>query len=441
VARVVFSTWRGEFIDNRGKPEEEWVESEYKLPEQYEADRNAKAFIGWDGFAIFDESVDVVRLGTEYAQTYQKYSEACGRCAPGRWGGRILYDLMDKIARGEGEVSDLEHLKEVSRTMMETSKCEIGRTVPKPLLDMMEHYRDTFMELIEKKEKSPGYDDTETRYVAKVTAPCMDACPTHVDIPAYIEGVRDLRYDDSLKATRKSMPLAHTCGRVCPHPCEDECRRANLDEPISIMELKRIGADYETDRGFEWLHPEEPAKEKTDKRVAIVGAGPAGLTAAYYLGVKGIQCDVYEKLQKLDIPLERIDSKDIRELVPDVGYSRRDRNRHIKRIGHLIQTLQKNSISTVASFVSPYRESRKTIRTMVRNNIVVYVKASVDTCKKRDYKGVYEKALNGELQNFTGVSDVYEEPQHAEIVIDTEKTTPEEAAERIFRYVKKNYVR
>ena len=299
MAKVVFSTWRGEFIDNRGKPEEEWVESQYKLPEQYETGRNAKAFIGWDGFAIFDESVDVVRLGTEYAATYQAYSEACGRCAPGRWGGRILYDLMDKIARGEGEVSDLEHLKEVSRTMMETSKCEIGRTVPKPLLDMMEHYHDTFMDLIENKKKSPHYDLQEIDYIAKVTAPCMDACPTHVDIPAYIEGVRDLRYDDSLKATRKTMPLAHTCGRVCPHPCEDECRRANLDEPISIMELKRIGADYETDHMFEWLHPKEPAKEKIDKKVAIVGAGPAGLTAAYYLGLEGIQCDVYEELPVL----------------------------------------------------------------------------------------------------------------------------------------------
>ncbi|OQX72474.1 MAG: formate dehydrogenase [Campylobacteraceae bacterium 4484_4] len=225
-------------------------------------------------------------------------------------------------------MSDLEHLKEVSRTMMETSKCEIGRTVPKPLLDMMEHYHDTFMDLIENKKKSPDYDKEDISYIAKVTAPCMDACPTHVDIPAYIEGVRDLRYDDSLKATRKSMPLAHTCGRVCPHPCEDECRRANLDEPISIMELKRIGADYETDRGFEWLHPEEPAKEKTDKRVAIVGAGPAGLTAAYYLGVRGIQCDVYEELPVLGgevavgvpqyrMPIEKY-NKDI-ELAKSVG--------------------------------------------------------------------------------------------------------------------------
>ncbi len=299
MARVVFSTWRGESIDNRGKPESEWVESQYKLPEQYEADRNAKAFIGWDGFAIFDEEVDVVRLGTEYAATYQKYSEACGRCAPGRWGGRILYDLMDKIARGEGEMSDLEHLKEVSRTMMETSKCEIGRTVPKPLLDMMEYYEESFKELIEQKKPSKDYNLESIDYIAKVTAPCMDACPTHVDIPAYIEGVRDLRFDDSLKATRQTMPLAHTCGRVCPHPCEDECRRSNLDEPISIMELKRIGADYETDHGFEWLHPHEPAKEKIGKKVAIVGAGPAGITAAYYLGLEGIDCDVYEELPVL----------------------------------------------------------------------------------------------------------------------------------------------
>lgn len=101
---------------------------------------------------------------------------------------------------------------------------------------------------------------------------------------------------------------------------------------------------------------------------------------------------VYKELEKLDIPLERIDSKDIRELVPNIGFSREDRNRHMHRIGHLIKTLQNNSISTVASFVSPYRESRRAIREMVQNNIVVYVKADIETCKQRDYKGVYKKA-------------------------------------------------
>ena len=158
-------------------------------------------------------------------------------------------------------------------------------------------------------------------------------------------------------------------------------------------------------------------------------------------GKSTIADKLYTKLQKLDIPIERIDSKDIRELIPDLGYTREDRNRHMKRIGHLIQTLQKNSISTVASFVSPYRESRKAIRTMVKNNIVVYVKADLESCKKRDYKGVYKRALDGELKNFTGISDVYEEPQHAEIVIDTEKTDPDEAAEIVFRYIKKHYVK
>lgn len=150
---------------------------------------------------------------------------------------------------------------------------------------------------------------------------------------------------------------------------------------------------------------------------------------------------VYEKLQKYDIPLERIDSKDIRELIPGIGYSREERNTHMHRIGHLIKTLQKNSISTVASFVSPYRESRKAIREMVKNNIIIYVKADIETCKARDYKGVYARALNGELQNFSGINDVYEEPQYAEIIIDTDKMSAEEASEEIVKYCRKHIIR
>lgn len=111
------------------------------------------------------------------------------------------------------------------------------------------------------------------------------------------------------------------------------------------------------------------------------------------------------------------------------------------RVGHLIKTLQKNSVSTISSFVSPYRESRKAIREMVKNNIVVYVKADIETCKERDYKGVYDKALKGELQNFVGINEVYEEPQHAEIVIDTDVMNVDEATETIVKYIKKNYVR
>jgi len=298
MSKVYFSSWRGEIVDNRNKEENDFGESSFHFPEQYDATRPSNAFIGWEGFVLFNREVDVVRLATEYAAQYQVYSEACGRCAPGRWGGRILFDLLDKIARGEGTMEDIDHLKEISGSMKMTSKCEIGKTVPVPILDMIEHFFDDFKHCIENKTASPHYHVRDREYIAKITAPCMDMCPDHVDIPAYIEGVRDLRFDDSLKATRQTMPLAHTCGRVCPHPCEDACRRTNLDEPISIMELKRLGADFESEHDSEWLHPVEK-KPSIGKKVAIVGSGPAGLTAAYYLGMDGVDCDVYEELPVL----------------------------------------------------------------------------------------------------------------------------------------------
>ena len=149
---------------------------------------------------------------------------------------------------------------------------------------------------------------------------------------------------------------------------------------------------------------------------------------------------VYKELKKQDIPLERLDSKDIRELIPDVGFERSDRHRHLSRIGHLIRTLQNNSVSAVASFVSPYQESRDAIKGMTNNYIEVYVKANLETCKLRDFKGVYQKAESGELKNFTGVSDVYEEPKSATIVIDTDKESIEEAVQKIVKLVKSRYL-
>jgi len=297
LSKVYFSTWNGESINNIGKPEEEWEESAYNLPATYDDHRDSRAFIGWDGVALFDKDVDVIRLAMEYAAQYQEYSEACGRCAPGRWGGRILYDQLDKIARGEGSVEDMDHLKEIGKSMQITSKCEIGKTVPNPIIDLMTHFEDVFMDCINNQKPSKHYK-ADASYIAKITAPCTDMCPAHVDIPGYIEGVRDLRFDDSLEATRQTMPLAHVCGRVCPHPCEDACRRTNLDTPVSIMELKRLGADYETDHGMGFFHPMKK-KKPNGKKVAVIGAGPAGLTTAYYLSAEGVEVDVYEELPVL----------------------------------------------------------------------------------------------------------------------------------------------
>ena len=229
-----FSAWRGAIIDNRCKPSDEYVSSALKLPDVFDGDRAVRAFIGWDGVAIFDKGVDVARLACEYALQYQNYAQACGRCMPGRAGGRILYDLLDKIARGEGENEDIERLRTACLVMQSSSKCEIGRTTPKAILQLIEYFPQAFNERVVLREKSAEYDSA-LPIVAKVTAPCSDACPDRVDIPAYIEALKDRRPLKSVEETRKAMPLAHVCARVCPHPCEDSCRRSHFDESVSIM--------------------------------------------------------------------------------------------------------------------------------------------------------------------------------------------------------------
>jgi len=191
--------------------------------------------------------------------------------------------------------------------------------------------------------------------------------------------------------------------------------------------------------GLFWLHERVWFKVRWGKkRIEPFNLWFTGLPLS---GKTTIADKVYEDLEKLHIPIERIDSKDIRELIPDIGYTREERNRHMRRIGNLICTLQKNSISTVSSFVSPYKESRRAIREMVKNNIVVYIKADIETCKSRDYKGAYAKALKGEFKNFPGVDEAYEEPKYAEILIDTEKMSVNEAAAIIVSYVKKSYIK
>jgi len=95
MSKVYFSSWQGEIIDNRTKDIDSWEEASAKFPIQYNSEYSTKAFVGWDGFALFEQDVDVVKLARNYAWQYQEYSEACGRCAPGRWGGKILHDLLD----------------------------------------------------------------------------------------------------------------------------------------------------------------------------------------------------------------------------------------------------------------------------------------------------------------------------------------------------------
>ena len=154
-------------------------------------------------------------------------------------------------------------------------------------------------------------------------------------------------------------------------------------------------------------------------------------------GKKAIGDAVYRQLQAADLRVERLDSRDVRPLFPETGFSPDEVDAHIKRAGHLVSMLEKNGVIVVASFVSPYRSSRRFARQLADNFIEVHLRSTVKACEQRDTQGHYEKARRGEYSYFPGVHIDYEEPQHPEITIDVDSVTTEQATRQIVDYLKK----
>lgn len=146
---------------------------------------------------------------------------------------------------------------------------------------------------------------------------------------------------------------------------------------------------------------------------------------------------VYKELMKKDIKTERLDGDTVRDIFPKTGFTKIERNEHIKRVGYLASRMEKNGIFVVASFVSPYKESREFVRDLCDNFIEIYISTPLEICEKRDTKGLYKKARNGEIENFTGVNDPYEEPQNPEITIDAGKLSIEKATKKVMKYINK----
>ena len=146
------------------------------------------------------------------------------------------------------------------------------------------------------------------------------------------------------------------------------------------------------------------------------------------------------ELKKMNIKVERLDAHQVRDIFPEAGFSREERSRHIKRVGHLASVLEKNNVCVVASFISPYAESRNFVKSLCKNFVEIHVSTSIDTCQKRDSRGLYEKARRGEIENFTGISDVYEKPQNPVLTIDTEKDDVNQNVKKIMTYLKKRYL-
>ena len=289
MAQVVFSSWGRKIVDNRQGGEADLASLKLKLAENYLSEGKIVAFMGWDGIVLMDRATDVVAMAAEYMKRVQeKY--CCAKCTPGKKGTRVLLDTLARIVAGHGEERDLEIIEDLA-ALLETCKCTLCMTSAIPVFDAVKHFRQDFLDYIGGKRKpSPA-----KAYWEKLTAPCMDRCPAHIDIPAYIEEIKDYRFDEALDVIRRNMPLPAVCGRVCPHPCEKACRRALVDDPISIMVLKRVPSDHE------WMHHKLPPllpKPRKNKKVCVVGAGPAGVTCAYYLLLEGYEVTILEMLSE-----------------------------------------------------------------------------------------------------------------------------------------------
>ncbi|HAY22350.1 MAG TPA: dihydropyrimidine dehydrogenase subunit A [Desulfobacterales bacterium] len=286
--KVLFSSWAHKVVDNRGKPPEVFQEAEpKKLPDVYAGNEKIVGFMGWDGVVLKDEGVvNIVDMTRAYLEAIQ--SASCGRCIPCRVGTRIMLETMTRICSGKGKKEDLKTLERLGQEILLGAKCEIGKSGPVPILHALTHFKAEFeKQIAEKKELPKG------NYRVQVTAPCMDACPVHLDVPSYVELIKNLRFEDSLSLIRERNALPGVCGRVCIRPCEFHCRRANLDESIQIKTLKRFVADYEIDHQIE---PQLKSEAKKEHKVAVVGAGPAGLACAFYLSLKGYPVKIFEAL-------------------------------------------------------------------------------------------------------------------------------------------------
>jgi NADH-quinone oxidoreductase subunit F len=249
----------------------------------YESLNELGAIMGSGGLIVMDEDtcmVDVARFFIEFVQ-----EESCGKCSPCRVGTKRMLEILDRICEGHGTMDDLDKLEELGSFIKEGSLCGLGQTAPNPVLSTLRHFRHEYIEHIRDKQCQAGVCPELVR------APCQSGCPAGVDIPGFVSLVGEKRFAEALQLHRNRNPFAAICARVCFHTCEDKCRRASLDTAVSIRGVKR----YMVDQEVVIQKPEcRDNDENAFRKIAIVGAGPAGLSCAYFLARLGYRPVVFE---------------------------------------------------------------------------------------------------------------------------------------------------
>ncbi len=250
----------------------------------YESLASLGAIMGSGGLVVADEDTCMVDLARYFMSFTQE--ESCGKCVPCRVGTKAMLATLERICAGRGKPGDIEYLEEMAQEVKASSLCGLGQTAPNPVLTTIRYFRDEYEAHIHEQRCPAGV------CTALVRAKCTNACPAEVDVPSYVALVAQGRYAEALAIHRERNPFVLACGRVCPAFCEAKCRRCELDQPVAIRQIKRFMADHELER------PWTPARlaEPKEDRVAIVGSGPAGLTAALRLAQQGYPVTVFEAL-------------------------------------------------------------------------------------------------------------------------------------------------
>lgn len=283
--KVIFSSWAGKVVDNRGLEPDKFADVR-NLPLALEYNgRKLGALMSWNGLVVADERVHVVAMAHDYMKEVQKLS--CGECTIGYLGVRIIVDMLGKVLAGKVTEKDIDWLEWLGTTIRDDARCDFCAQAVTPVLDTIKHYRDEYTKLMGGKGTV-----SKAAYVTRITAPCMEACPAHQDIPGYIELIRNRRYNEALALIRQTNCLPGTTGRACVAFCEEKCVRNDIDKPLAIRALKRFPADYEASSG---VKPELKNKKGNGNKIAVIGAGPAGLAASFNLALKGYKVTVFDE--------------------------------------------------------------------------------------------------------------------------------------------------
>ena len=255
------------------------------LPIDYGSLQKIGAIMGSGGMVVMDENTCMVEIARYFLSFTQ--SESCGKCSPCRLGTKQMLAILTRITNGQGREKDLKTLQRIGKTTLECSLCGLGQTCAKPVLSTLQYFANEYEAHIHDKRCSAAVCD------ALMISPCQHTCPVGIDVPLYIAAIARGDYQASVDVIRERNPFPAICGRICNHPCEVKCRRGELDDPLAIRSLKRFAADWYF--GSTQKLPEPFVIDK-NKKVAVVGAGPAGLTGAYYLARFGYPVTVFEAL-------------------------------------------------------------------------------------------------------------------------------------------------